>query len=122
MVTNITSLSRSGLLDWVIQRITAVVLALYTLCVGGFLLANPDLTRADLVGYFGHGVMQMFSTLALLSIAAHGWIGLWTVGTDYIQPHYVGYRATVYRFMYQSACIITLFVYVLWGLQILWGV
>lgn len=122
MVTNITSLSRSGLWDWVIQRITAVVLALYALCVGGFLLANPDLTRADLVGYFGQGVMQMFSTLALLSLAAHGWIGLWTVGTDYIRPHYFGGRATSFRFIYQSACIITLFVYVLWGLQILWGV
>ena len=121
MVTNITSLSRSGLWDWVIQRITAVVLAIYTLCVFGFLLANPHLTRSDLIDYFGNGVLQMFGTLALLSLAAHGWIGLWTVGTDYIQPHYFGRRSTFFRLVYQTGCIMTLFIYVLWGLQILWG-
>lgn len=122
MVTNVTSLSRSGLWDWLIQRVTAVVLALYALCVLGFLVANPDLTRADLVGYFGRSAMQVFSTLALLSMAAHGWIGMWTVGTDYIQSHYFGSRATTYRFMYQTACIMMLFVYVIWGLEIFWRI
>ncbi|MEE9254907.1 MAG: succinate dehydrogenase, hydrophobic membrane anchor protein [Pseudomonadales bacterium] len=121
MVTNVTSLSRSGLWDWLIQRITGVVLAVYVLCVCGFLLANPDLTRADLLRFFGQGAMQVFSTLALLSVGAHAWIGMWTIGTDYIGPHYVGSRATTYRFMYQTACIIVLFVYVVWGLEIFWS-
>ena len=36
MVTSATSLTRSGLSDFVVQRVSAVILALYTLCVVGF--------------------------------------------------------------------------------------
>lgn len=121
MVTNVTSLTRSGLWDWVIQRVTAVVLLLYTLCVWSYLLVNPGLTRADLVSYFGNGAMQIFTTLAVFSVAAHGWIGMWTVGTDYLQPHYFGKIATSARFVYQLVCGVALFVYVVWGLQIVWS-
>ena len=54
MVTNVTSFSRNGLSDFVLQRVTAVVLAVYTLCVVGWFLANPGTSHAELVGYFGH--------------------------------------------------------------------
>lgn len=122
VVTNATSFSRSGLRDWIIQRVTAVVLGLYALCVASFLLVHPHLTRGDLLGYFGGMAMQVFSTLAILSTAAHAWIGMWTIGTDYIQPHYFGAGALTYRFIYQTGCIVILFVYVIWGLGIFWGI
>ena len=35
-VTNVTSLTRSGLSDFVIQRVSAVIMAVYTLCVLGW--------------------------------------------------------------------------------------
>src|SRR5262249_40056005 len=74
MVKNVTSLSRSGLSDFVIQRVTAVVLLVYALCVIGFLLENPDVEYATLLRYFSHPAMQLFTTLAVISIAAHAWI------------------------------------------------
>ena len=94
MVTNVTSLTRSGLSDFVIQRVSAVVLTVYTLCVVGFFLANPALTHAALVAYFSSTPMLLFSTLAVLSTAAHAWIGMWTIGTDYIREHYFGRHST----------------------------
>lgn len=120
-VTNVTSLTRSGLADFVIQRVSAVILAVYTLCVLGFFLSQPQLDHAALVGYFGSTVMQLFSTLTVLATAAHAWIGMWTVGTDYIRPHYFGSHATAWRLTYQAGCLVVLFVYVAWALRMFWS-
>jgi succinate dehydrogenase / fumarate reductase membrane anchor subunit len=120
MVKNVTSLSRSGLSDFVIQRVSAVILLVYTLCVVGFLVARTDLDHAAFVAYFRHPAMQIFSTLAILSIAAHAWIGMWTVATDYVREHYFGAHATSFRIAFEFACLLALFAYVLWGLTIVW--
>ena len=47
MVTNVTNFSRSGLYDWMAQRVSAVVLAAYFLFLLGYLIANPDLEYAQ---------------------------------------------------------------------------
>jgi len=120
-VTNVTSLTRSGLSDFVIQRVSAVIMAVYTLCVLGFFVANPGLDHAGLVGYFGSTPMVLFSTLTVLATAAHAWIGMWTVGTDYIRPHYFGQHHTTYRLIYQAGCVALLFIYVAWALQLFWS-
>jgi succinate dehydrogenase / fumarate reductase, membrane anchor subunit len=120
MVKSIMSLSRSGTTDFVIQRISAVIIALYALCVLGFLLVTEELSHAVLVSYFTGLPMQIFSTLAVLAVAAHAWIGMWTVGTDYIRPHYFGRHATAFRFCYELVCVLAIFVGVLWALQIFW--
>ena len=120
MVTQVTSLARSGLADFLIQRLSAVVLALYTLCLLSFFLVNDGLDHRQLVEFFGSASMRAFSVLAVLSTAAHGWVGLWTVGTDYIRPHYFGARAVVFRMVYQVGCGLVLFIYVWWGIRLFW--
>lgn len=121
MVTNVTSLTRSGLSDFVIQRVSAVVLTLYTLCVLGFFLVHPDMDHATLRDYFASTPMLLFSTLMVLSTAAHAWIGMWTIGTDYIRDHYFGKYHTSFRLVYQGGCMMILFVYVVWALQMFWS-
>ena len=37
MVTSVTSLGRNGLYDWLIQRVSAVVIAVYVIGMLGFL-------------------------------------------------------------------------------------
>lgn len=120
-VTNVTSLTRSGLADFVVQRVSAVILAIFTLCVVGFFLVTPEVDHQTLAEYFGSTTMQLFSTLTVLATAAHAWIGMWTVGTDYIRPHYFGAHATSWRLLYQSVCLLALFVYVVWALRIFWS-
>ena len=46
MVSQVTSLSRNGVSDWVIQRVSALVLATYTLWVFGFVVLNPGMDFA----------------------------------------------------------------------------
>lgn len=113
MVNSVTNLGRSGVYDWIIQRASAYVLALYTLFLIGFALFN-DVTYASWTGLFGATWFRIFSLMALLSLGAHAWVGLWTVTTDYV-------HATAPRFIIQMTCGIIMFVYVVWGVQILWG-
>ena len=40
MVTQVMSLSRSGLADFVVQRVTAVILAAYTFYLIGFFIGD----------------------------------------------------------------------------------
>ena len=121
MVDSITSLSRSGLSDFVIQRISAVVLTLYGLWVVGFFLAHPGMDHATLKAYFASPFMLIFSTLMVFATAAHAWIGMWTIGTDYIRDHYFGRHSTAFRLVYEGGCLLILFVYVVWALRLFWS-
>ncbi|MBM6550436.1 succinate dehydrogenase, hydrophobic membrane anchor protein [Marinomonas ostreistagni] len=114
MVTQITSFGRSGLYDWMMQRISALVLSVYSIFIIGYLVLNPDLTYEQWSGLFETTAMRIFSLLALLSVGIHSWIGLWSVSTDYI-------KATGVRFFFQSLCGLAMFIYVVWGVQVLWG-
>ena len=122
MVTNVTSFARSGLADFVIQRVTAVVLALYTVFLTAWFATHSNPDYVTITGFFGNPAMKAFSTLALFSTIAHAWIGMWTIGTDYIRPHYFGRNATFFRLAYQGGCMFTLFIYVLWGSAVIWRV
>ncbi|MFK4754080.1 MULTISPECIES: succinate dehydrogenase, hydrophobic membrane anchor protein [Oceanospirillaceae] len=115
MVASVTNLGRSGLYDWVVQRLSAVVLALYTLFLVGFLVASPDLQFAQWQGLFAHTWMKVFSMAALVSICAHAWVGMWTISTDYLKNAGV-------RTLFQLVCVGFLFVYLVWGIDILWSV
>ena len=121
MVTAVTNLGRSGLYDWVVQRASAVVLLAYFLFIACFLLTNPGLGYAEWKGLFGHTAMRVFSMLALLSLCAHAWIGLWGVSTDYLTTRLLGAKATALRLAFQAAYTIVLFSYLVLGIQVLWG-
>ncbi len=121
MVTAVTSFGRSGLYDWLVQRVTAVVLALYTFFIVGFLIANPDLSYAQWSELFSHFWMRLFSLLALLSLAAHAWIGLWSVLTDYVTTRMMGKKGTVIRISLQFILGLVTVAFTLWGIEILWG-
>ena len=118
MVTQVLSLTGNGLTDFVIQRVTAVILAVYTIYVLIFFMQG-DVTHASLVAFFDGTAMQIFSTLAILSTIAHAWIGMWTIGTDYLRPAHIG-AANVIRFVYQIGCILVMFIYLIWSLQLIW--
>lgn len=121
MVTQVISISRNGVSDWIIQRVSALVLAAYTLCIFGFIVLNPSLDFKTWSGFFNSTGLQIFTILALLSTCAHAWVGMWTIGSDYLQEHTLGSKATVLRFIYQISCVLIIAAYLIWGITILWG-
>jgi len=82
MVTNVTNFSRSGLYDWMAQRVSAVVLAAYFLFLLGYLIANPGLEYTQWHALFSANWMRIFSLLALVALSVHAWVGMWTISTD----------------------------------------
>lgn len=121
MVTTVTSLSRSGLSDWLLQRLSAVVLLAYFAYLTYFLLANPDLDYEQWSALFDCTGMKVFSVLALLSLVAHSWIGLWGISTDYLTERMMGSRGNILRWLVQAGGSLLLFTYLVWGIQVLWG-
>ncbi len=121
MVTAVTNFGRSGLYDWVMQRVSGVVLLCYFVFIAAVILGNPDISYADWRATFEPTWVRIFSVAALLSLAAHAWIGLWCVLTDYVTPRLMGEKANLLRGLATVACAITLFTYLVWGIQIIWG-
>ena len=120
MVTAVTSMGRSGLYDWLMQRVTAVILLAYFLYIGGVLLVG-DLDYATWKGLHDQTWMRVFSMLALVSLVMHAWVGMWAVLTDYLTERLMGTKGTVLRLLAQAVCGIAMFTYFIWGIQILWG-
>ena len=121
MVTNVTNFSRSGLYDWMAQRVSAVVLAAYVVFLLGYIVANPGMGYAEWHALFSNNAMRIFSLLTLVALSAHAWVGMWTISTDYLTPMALGKWATGVRFLFQAACGIAMFTFFVWGVQILWG-
>lgn len=121
MVTSVTSMGKNGLYDWLIQRATAVVLGVYFVVVASFLTCNDGLTFQVWHDFITSSCMLIFTSLALLALAAHAWVGLWTVSTDYLTTRQLGGKATAVRLAFQAGYMVVNVIYVLWGFMILWG-
>ncbi|BBB15173.1 succinate dehydrogenase hydrophobic membrane anchor protein [Candidatus Rickettsiella viridis] len=113
-LTNVTSLSGNGLRDWLIQRVTSVVMLIYIVFLLVFFVVHSSLSYEQWHGLFSHSAMRLFSTLFLLSLLWHAWIGMWTIVTDYIKPFAL-------RLSVQILIIIGLLLCFIWGLAIFWG-
>ncbi len=122
MVTNVTNFSRSGLFDWMAQRVSAVILATYFIFLVGYVVCNPNLDYFQWYSLFHNKWMRTYSLLALLCLSIHAWVGMWTITTDYLTRMALGKWATGVRFLVQALCGMLMFVIFVWGIQILWGV
>lgn len=111
----------SGVRDWVIQRLSAVVLGIYSVFIVVTLLTRPELDFNAWKALFDNPIMKVFSLAALISVCAHSWIGMWTVTTDYLTPIQLGSFASSVRLIAQGLILILISGYLLWGIYILWG-
>ena len=122
MVTTVTSLGRSGLSDWLIARVSAYVMTAYLIFIVGYLMLTPELDYTKWAALNSSLPMRMFSLVTILSIAAHAWIGMWCVLTDYITVRLIGPKATALRIIFQLGMIAITLLYVIWAIDILWGI
>lgn len=104
-----------GLRDWLAQRITALIIIVYTLALGIVLLTAGPLDYLTWTGVFGSQWMKVLTLMAFLSVAWHAWVGVRDIYMDYIKP-------TSIRLLLQVLTIMALAGYSLWCLMILWRV
>lgn len=122
MVTSVTSFGRSGLYDWLIQRVGGVVMAAYTIFLVVYLVVNPELTFEQWQTLYSQLWMRVFSLATLLSFISHAWIGLWSVVTDYLTTRLMGSKATFLRIFAQIILGAVSVTYLVWGIQVIWGI
>lgn len=120
-VTPVSSLGRNGLYDWLIQRVSAVVILLYIILVTGFLAINAGIDYDTWKGFMGSLPMQVINTIVFILIAAHAWVGLWTVTTDYLTKLALKKHSTGVRVVVQVVVALLLVAYLLLGFFMIWG-
>ena len=103
-----------GLRDWLAQRVTAVVMALYTLLLGIALAGLPGLDYPHWRALWELPLMRYATVLAALCLLYHAWVGVRNIFMDYVKP--VGLRLTLH-----AAVILVLAWYGVWIVQILWA-
>lgn len=114
MVNRVVVGAHYGLRDWLVQRISAVIMALYTVVLVGYLLLQPRLNYDVWTELFSSQMMRSFTLLFLLSLFYHAWLGVRDIVMDYIKS--AGVRLTIH-----TVVILLLMLYTIWSVQILWG-
>jgi len=103
-----------GLGDWLLQRLTAVVMAIYTLFAAGFVLWYAPRGYGDWKAMFSGGFFRLFTMLFIVALLYHAWVGMRDILMDYL--HGTGLRLAM-----QSAVALVLAFYLIWSASILWG-
>jgi succinate dehydrogenase / fumarate reductase membrane anchor subunit len=115
MLNRIVTGAHFGLKDWLIQRITAVLMIIYTLAIVGYILLQPVFDYSSWTLLFSSNLVRNFSLLFLLGVFYHAWIGVRDIVMDYVKPAAI-------RLLIHVMVILALLLYVIWSVQILWGI
>lgn len=103
-----------GWKDWLAQRVTAVVMALYTLLLLAVALYNGGFDYPLWMRLFDLMTFRIATLLFGLSLLWHAWIGMRDIWMDYIKP-------TPLRLALEVVTLVVLMGYAVWLAQILWG-
>ena len=113
MVNRVIVGAHYGLRDWLAQRITAVIMAVYTVIVMWVVFSGPPLTYVVWKDLFARGWMRVATLVFAASLAWHAWVGVRDIIMDYIKP-------TGIRLSLEAAVAVTIAGYLAWAIQILW--
>ena len=103
-----------GLRDWMVQRATALAMALFTLLVlAQVLFTSGPIGYDKWAGIFAAQWMKTLTFAVVVSLAWHAWVGMRDVWMDYVHP--VGIRLVL-----QIATVVWLVGCAGWAIQVLW--
>lgn len=104
-----------GLRDWLAQRVTAIVMALYTVVLLVVFLTASDFSYEGWAGLFANQWFKLLTFVTFLSLLYHAWVGMRNVWMDYVKP-------MALRLVLQAATILWLVGCAAYAAQILWRV
>ena len=102
-----------GFRDWLAQRLTAALMALFTLVLMLQLLFGAKLGYVRWSGIFSAQWMKFLSFITIVSLLYHAWIGMRDVWMDYVKP--VGVKLLL-----QTLTLAWLVGCAGWAVQVLW--
>ena len=102
-----------GMRDWLSQRVTATLMALFTVVVLVQVLLPGPLGYDKWAGIFAAQWMKVLTFVVIVSLLVHAWVGVRDILMDYVKP--VGLRLVL-----QVATLVWLVGCAGWALQVLW--
>jgi succinate dehydrogenase / fumarate reductase, membrane anchor subunit len=113
MVKRVIVGAHYGTRDWLAQRITAAIMAVYTVLAFILLSTRSPFTYESWKSLFGQGWMRVATLLFAASLAWHAWVGVRDILMDYVKHD--GLRLAL-----QVLTVLLLAGYVSWAIEILW--
>ena len=102
-----------GVRDWLAQRVTAVVITVFTLAVMVQVLLPGPMGYDKWAGMFSHQWMKLLTLVVILSLLMHVWVGMRDILMDYV-------TGAGLRLMLQVLTIVWLVGCSGWAVQVLW--
>jgi succinate dehydrogenase / fumarate reductase, membrane anchor subunit len=102
-----------GLRDWLAQRVTAAIMAVYSVILAAIVINNSPLTYAVWKDLFTQGWMRVATLLFAVSLAWHAWVGVRDILMDYVKPDGL-------RFSLQIVTLLMIAAYLGWAIQVIW--
>jgi succinate dehydrogenase / fumarate reductase membrane anchor subunit len=102
-----------GLRDWMSQRITAVLMALFTLIVLVQVMWPGEMGYERWAGIFSKQWMKVLTFVVIVSLAFHAWVGMRDIWMDYVKPVWVRLALQVLTIVWLAGCAG-------WAVQVLW--
>jgi succinate dehydrogenase / fumarate reductase membrane anchor subunit len=104
-----------GVKDWLAQRVTAIVMVVYTLILLGTFLTAQNFTYEGWAALFSRQWFKLFSLVTFLGLYYHVWVGIRDIWMDYVKN--AGIKLAL-----QFATVLWLLACAAWTVQILWRV
>src|SRR5437016_12817853 len=104
-----------GLKDWLAQRITAIVMAVYTIVLLLAFLTGSNFSYDGWAGLFAQQWFKMMTFVVFVVLFYLAWVGVRDIRMDYV-------KSVSVRLALQVATILWLIACAGWAVQILWRV
>ena len=102
-----------GLKDWLAQRVTAVVMALFTLVLLVAYLITDEVTYEGWAGLFAMQWFKLLSLVTFLALYYHVWVGMRDIWMDYVKPVGIRLLLLVLTILWLAGSVVY-FVHTLW--------
>ena len=80
------SLQAQGMRAWLLQRLTAIYIAVYLLALIAWVVTNIPVNYSIWISLFSHPIIIITTVIFYLSILIHAWVGVRDIMVDYIKP------------------------------------
>jgi succinate dehydrogenase / fumarate reductase membrane anchor subunit len=102
-----------GLRDWLSQRVTATLMALFTVAVIVQVLLPGEMGYDKWAGIFAAQWMKVLTFVVIVSLLYHVWVGVRDVWMDYVKPVGIRLVLQVFTLVWLVGCAG-------WAIQVLW--
>ena len=102
-----------GMGDWMSQRFTAIVMAVYTVILMAAFFGGRNFSYDGWAGLFSHAWMKVATLVVFAALAYHAWVGVRDIWMDYVKPVGVRLGLQVFTIAWLVGCAG-------WAIQVLW--